>query len=337
MGNNAVNVNTYYQATQDLTVRGSDWLWAVFAVMLASAIGVTIWSQMLPKGQRVFHQLGVIILVTASIAYFSMASALGRADIPTEFAGANGFPAGTSRSIWYVRYIDWTITTPALLLEILLGTGLPLSDILTVIFFDLVMIITGLVGALIPSSYKWGFWTFGTVAMFYVLWILLGPARKSAKDLGGGFQRSLTISASILTVLWVLYPIAWGLADGSSYISTDSEMIFYGILDLLAKPVFLFVHLFLLSKEDLARLQLQSGKYSDGANAINYNDREKVQAYDNPPHVGPRAADPNHPAVKKGMFGRKGKYDATANPVTEHSADQMAAPRRSEAATVVSQ
>jgi hypothetical protein len=114
-------------------------------------------------------------------------------------------------------------------------------------------------------------------------------------------------------------------------------MIFYGILDLLAKPVFLFVHLFLLSKEDLARLQLQSGKYSDGANAINYNDREKVQAYDNPPHVGPRAADPNHPAVKKGMFGRKGKYDATANPVTEHSADQMAAPRRSEAATVVSQ
>jgi hypothetical protein len=50
-----------------------------------------------------------------------------------------------------------------------------------------------------------------------VLWILLGPARKSAKDLGGGFQRSLTISASILTVLWILYPIAWGLADGCEY------------------------------------------------------------------------------------------------------------------------
>jgi len=100
MGNNAVNVNTYYQATQDLTVRGSDWLWAVFAVMLLSAIVVTVWSQMLPKGQRVFHQLGVIILVTASIAYFSMASALGRAVIPTEFAGADGFPAGTTRSIW---------------------------------------------------------------------------------------------------------------------------------------------------------------------------------------------------------------------------------------------
>jgi bacteriorhodopsin len=77
-----------------------------------------------------------------------MASALGRVAIPTEFDGANGFPAGTTRSIWvsvkqnsrkvanfnvlqYVRYIDWTVTTPALLLELLLATGLPLSDIIT--------------------------------------------------------------------------------------------------------------------------------------------------------------------------------------------------------------
>jgi bacteriorhodopsin len=42
-----------------------------------------------------------------------------------------------------------------LLLELLLATGLPLSDIVTVIFFDEVMIITGLVGALVVSSYKW--------------------------------------------------------------------------------------------------------------------------------------------------------------------------------------
>ena len=30
--------------------------------MLTSAIVVTVWSQILPKGQRVLHQLGVIIL-----------------------------------------------------------------------------------------------------------------------------------------------------------------------------------------------------------------------------------------------------------------------------------
>jgi hypothetical protein len=106
-------------------------------------------------------------------------------------------------------------------------------------------------------------------------------------------------------------------------------MIFYGILDVFAKPVFLFVHLFLLSREDLSVLQLQSGKFSEGAGAVNYADREKNTAY-NAPHAGTSSS----PAVKKGMFGRKGRYDATSNPVTEHTIVENP-PRRSEAATVV--
>lgn len=105
-------------------------------------------------------------------------------------------------------------------------------------------------------------------------------------------------------------------------------MIFYGVLDVLAKPVFLFVHLFLLSREDLSVLQLQSGKFSEGAGAVNYADREKNTAFD-APHAGASSS----PAVKKGMFGRKGRYDATANPVTEHTIVENP-PRRSEATVV---
>jgi bacteriorhodopsin len=62
MANNAVNVNTYYEATEDLTEHGSDWLWAAFAIMLVSDLIVLAWSMTLPKGQRVFHHLGLIIL-----------------------------------------------------------------------------------------------------------------------------------------------------------------------------------------------------------------------------------------------------------------------------------
>lgn len=38
--------------------------------------------------------------------------------------------------------------------------------------------------------------------------------------------------------LWILYPIAWGLCEGGNVISPDSEAIFYGILDFIAKPCF---------------------------------------------------------------------------------------------------
>lgn len=35
-----------------------------------------------------------------------------------------------------------------------------------------------------------------------------------------------------------MYPIAWGICEGGNVVSPDSEAVFYGVLDLLAKPVF---------------------------------------------------------------------------------------------------
>jgi bacteriorhodopsin len=48
------------------------------------------------------------------------------------------------------------VTTPLLLMDLLLTAGLPWPTILWTIFLDEVMIITGLVGALVKSRYKWG-------------------------------------------------------------------------------------------------------------------------------------------------------------------------------------
>jgi bacteriorhodopsin len=40
----------------------------------------------------------------------------------------------------FQKDVDWVITTPLLLLELLLATGLPLSDLFTTLFLDEVMI-----------------------------------------------------------------------------------------------------------------------------------------------------------------------------------------------------
>lgn len=63
--------------------------------------------------------------------------------------------------------------------------------------------------------------------------------------------------------------IAWGLCDAGNVIPTDSEFVFYGVLDLLAKPVFLFLHLFALRKVPYETFQLQSGHYSAYASIAN--------------------------------------------------------------------
>lgn len=74
----------------------------------------------------------------------------------------------TNGVLQYVRYIQWFITLPLLLLELLLATGLSLGDIMTAAFVSAVLVINGLVGALVPSTYKWGYYVFAAIALFYV-------------------------------------------------------------------------------------------------------------------------------------------------------------------------
>ncbi|TNY24233.1 hypothetical protein DMC30DRAFT_413466 [Rhodotorula diobovata] len=271
--NNVLDVNPTV-ANIDITTAASDWLWAVFAVMALSAIVLLVLGHATrPIGERAFHELAAALCFTASIAYYSMASDLGATAVPVEFIrggtlGENWVDVGVlrpTRSIWYARYIDWTITTPLLLLELALTTALPLSQVFGLIFFDIVMIITGLLGALTPTRYKWGFFTFGCVAMLWIFWVLAVPARKSASHLGTDFHRTYTSSALMLCVLWLVYPVIWAVCDGGNVITPTSEMVAYGVLDLLAKPVFSFIHVMQLSRLDYARLGMSSSKVSDGA------------------------------------------------------------------------
>lgn len=51
---------------------------------------------------------------------------------------------------------DRFVTTPLLLLDLLLTAGLPWPSILWVTFLDEAMVVTGLIGALVKTRYKWG-------------------------------------------------------------------------------------------------------------------------------------------------------------------------------------
>lgn len=48
MANNVLDMNPP-SANAHLTVQGSDWLWAVFAVMASTALGITLWAHFTPR------------------------------------------------------------------------------------------------------------------------------------------------------------------------------------------------------------------------------------------------------------------------------------------------
>jgi len=298
MGNNALSDNSVVFQNADLAItkRGSDWYFAVCAVMGASTLVVMGLSFTKQKTHRLFHYISAILLLTASIAYFSMGSGLGQVPIYVEFVRGGKVAAAGTREMYWVRYVDWFVTTPLLLLDLLLTAALPWPTILVTILADEIMVVCGLVGALTRTSYKWGFFTFSCAAFLFVLYTLLIDGRSHARALGGSVSRTYNICGVLTIFVWFLYPIAWGISEGGNVIHPDSEAIFYGILDLIAKPVFTFLLLWGHNTIDPSALGLsmrEPGGRHPGVEKEHYGDHAHVGAHNgthNGVHNGTTAA-----------------------------------------------
>jgi len=107
--NNALNLNPPTGADEHITTHGSDFYWAICAAMGFSALIVAGMMFKRPHGERVFHYLSVSLLLTACIAYFTMASDLGWAPVVNEFMREKANVRGTTRQVFYARYIDWYV------------------------------------------------------------------------------------------------------------------------------------------------------------------------------------------------------------------------------------
>ena len=71
-----------------------------------------------------------------------------------------------------------------------------------------------------------------------MVWTLVWTGRKHAAAIGSDVSKTYIIVGTWTAFLWFLYPIAWGISEGGNVIAPDSEAVFYGVLDILAKPVF---------------------------------------------------------------------------------------------------
>lgn len=73
-------------------------------------------------------------------------------------------------------------------------------------------------------------------------------------------MRSVALrSSAILMFLWLLYPICWGLSEGGNRITSDGEMVFYGVLDVVTVVVFLVFHLISVGGLEYERFNFMRG------------------------------------------------------------------------------
>ncbi|KAF2454244.1 hypothetical protein BDY21DRAFT_107772 [Lineolata rhizophorae] len=198
-----------------------------------------------PQSKRIFHILTTLITLIATLSYFSMATSHAVlyhhtvVHTPVSHAPIR-LTHDIYRQVFWAHYVDWALSTPLVLLDLALLAGLSGAHTLLAVVADVVMVLCGLFAALGQhgTGQRWGWFAFACVAFLAVVWQLVVNGRRVAVARGGDAGRFYQALAAYTVVVWLAYPIIWGVVSGSRRLSVDGEVIAYGVLDVLAKVVF---------------------------------------------------------------------------------------------------
>lgn len=212
--------------------------WAYVAVMFISALvfyGMSRNPKEVPMYKYVIH---MFVVIWSGLAY--MAIALGQGTVEVD-----------GRTVYFARYVDWVVSTPLLLLSLVL-TGKFLAKVEGPITAGLlgsqaIMIITGLIADLSPADLQWYWYLAGCVALVVVLALMWGELQDKARLQGPAIATVYRKSALFLTVQWLAYPLIWLIGTpGLGWIDTLGTTVFFLILPIVSKTGFALYNLSLL-------------------------------------------------------------------------------------------
>lgn len=144
------------------------------------------------------------------------------------------------------RYVDWLLTVPLLLMELVLVMGLPGDETrdkcIKLGLAAALMIVLGYPGEVsdISSSYttRWIFWVLAMIPFFYIVYTLFFGLRDAVERQGDA--RGLVKLACWVTVLsWCTYPFVYlfpmmGLSGAGAKVAIQ---VGYSVADIIAKPI----------------------------------------------------------------------------------------------------
>ncbi len=208
------------------------WLWIG---VIGMSIGLVLLFFPMQKNKSVSEQgdsiAHFLVPMIAMTLYLLMALGHGSVTLPS------------GRVFYFARYIDWSITTPLLLLSLVSGAvqghkrkrgaliaGLVLSDVY--------MIVTGLVaGWTDDPTLKWWFYAVSCLAFLAIYALLFGPFRElSLASPKGALYRKKAI---VLAVVWFAYPIVFLVGqEGLRLWSPLVDAVLFTCLDLIAKVAY---------------------------------------------------------------------------------------------------
>ena len=222
------------------------WLWLdVFGMAVGAAAILFLGKRRTAaeEGHMLYHG---IVPIIAALSYLAMASGQGSLPLPV---GALVDPAaGTAvvvnRVFYFARYIDWSFTTPLLLLPLaqLATHAAPRRHDLTagLLLADLMMILTALFfGLSVVPWIKWTWFLVSCGAFLAVLWVMWVPLLQQSRLEREDVQHDYRRNALVLTALWFVYPVVLLFGtDGLGLFGEVLSVALIAVVDFVSKVVY---------------------------------------------------------------------------------------------------
>ena len=215
------------------------WLWIGLVGMAGGAAAILAVGKRRTQEEETDTILHGVVPVIAAVSYFAMAIGQGAMLLPLD-----ADPATPERVFYFARYIDWSLTTPLLLLALAVSamhSGVRRKGAVAgLLLSDLLMIVTALFFGLTTTPWvKWTWYAISCgafVAVYYGIWVQL--REESAKE-RHGVHAAFRRDAAFLSVVWLAYPLVLAVGeDGLRLVSPTLSVALITVLDILAKVVF---------------------------------------------------------------------------------------------------
>jgi bacteriorhodopsin len=136
--------------------------WVVFALMLILSVAFMFLSWSLPAARRLVHSITTLIVVISTLCYYAMANHSGyvmhhvrfpvhhKGKIPPTYKHLH-------REVYWVRYFEWALITPLILLDLFFLSGVNGASIFSALSANFIMIFSALFASFSHSKgEKWG-------------------------------------------------------------------------------------------------------------------------------------------------------------------------------------
>ncbi len=215
------------------------WLWLDTILMTVGGLAILAIGKQRTASEQAHTIYHGIVPILAACSYFAMA--VGQGSVLIHTGPADG---GATRVFYFARYIDWTFTTPLLLLSLAvtaLHSGMRRGGMVAgLLISDVLMIVTSFVfGASAVEWVKWTWFLISCVAflgVFYVMWVpMLRENALESAEVQSDYRRN----AIMLSVLWLVYPVILAVStDGLGVISDTQGVAAVAIIDVISKVAY---------------------------------------------------------------------------------------------------